>query len=139
MVALTWPEARRRAEAVHVDRYTIDVDLTEPGDLFASTTTICFTAHEPETFVEVVCEQLLDVVLDGVPQPVETYAEGRLPLVGLGGRHELLVRARMRYSHDGEGLHRFVDPADGDTYLCATSSIDNAKRWFACFDQPDLK
>jgi len=139
MVALTWPEARRRAEAVEVDRYTIELDLTEPGDLFSATTTIAFTALEPETFVELVCEELLEVVLDGVAQPVEVFADGRLPLAGLGGRHELLVRARMRYSHDGEGLHRFVDPADDGVYLCATSSIDNAKRWFACFDQPDLK
>ncbi|WP_238438899.1 aminopeptidase N [Frankia nepalensis] len=139
MVALTRPEARRRAESVDVDRYTIGLDLAEPGDFFTSTTTIVFTAREAETFVELLCEELLEVVLDGAAQPVEAFAGGRLPVRGLRGRHELLVRARMRYSQDGEGLHRFVDPADGGVYLCATSSVDNAKRWFACFDQPDLK
>ena len=139
MVALTRPEAARRADSVDVDRYAIELDLTEPGDFFASTTTIAFTAREPETFVELFCEELLEVVLDGVVQPVGSFDGARLSVHGLGGRHELLVRARLRYSHDGEGLHRFVDPADGGVYLCATSSVDNARRWFACFDQPDLK
>ena len=45
----------------------------------------------------------------------------------------------MAYSSDGEGLHRHVDPADGRTYLYAMSFLDAAPRWFACFDQPDLK
>jgi len=139
MVALTWPEARRRAETVDVDRYAIELDLTAAGDLFTSTTTVVFTAGAAQTFVELVCEELLEAVLDGVPVPADAFADDRLALRGLAGRHELLVRARMRYSHDGEGLHRFVDPADDGVYLCATSSVDNAKRWFACFDQPDLK
>ena len=45
----------------------------------------------------------------------------------------------MAYSHDGEGLHRCVDPADGRHYLYAMSFLDAAPRIFACFDQPDLK
>ncbi|MGF7237107.1 MAG: aminopeptidase N [Frankia sp.] len=139
MVALTKPEAQRRADSVVVDRYTVELDLTDPGDFFASTTTIAFTAREPETFVELLCEELLEVILDGVGQPVGPFADGRLPLRNVDGPHELIVKARIRYSHDGEGLHRFVDPADGSIYLCATSAVDNAKRWFACFDQPDLK
>ena len=45
----------------------------------------------------------------------------------------------MAYSADGEGLHRHVDPADQKTYLYAMSFLAAAPRWFACFDQPDLK
>ena len=45
----------------------------------------------------------------------------------------------MAYSNSSEGLHRFVDPADGGVYLHATSFLDEAQRIFACFDQPDLK
>jgi len=143
MAALRREEAEKRAAAVEVDRYAIELDLTEdpdrPGDVFTSTTTITFTAREPETFVELLCDELLEAALDGAPVPLGTYADGRLPLRGLDGRHELVVTARIRYSRDGEGLHRFVDPADDAVYLCATSSVDNARRWFACFDQPDLK
>ena len=138
MRALTREEAVQRATAVEVDRYAISVDVREPGELFTSTTTITFIAAEPDTFVELHCETLLAAELDGV-DVTAAFADGRLPVTGLRGQHVLLVRARMRYSHDGEGLHRFIDPADDAVYLCATSSVDNAKRWFACFDQPDLK
>ena len=39
----------------------------------------------------------------------------------------------------GEGLHRFVDPVDGAVYLYSQFETADAKRMFACFDQPDLK
>ena len=45
----------------------------------------------------------------------------------------------MAYSNTGEGLHRFIDPADGEVYLYAQTFLDDAQRVFACFDQPDLK
>jgi aminopeptidase N len=45
----------------------------------------------------------------------------------------------MNYSDDGEGLHRHVDPVDGRVYLYAMSFLNAGPRWFACFDQPDLK
>jgi aminopeptidase N len=137
--ALTRKEAEQRASEVEVDRYAVDLDLTDPGERFVSTTTITFTAHAPSTFVELICDELVEATLDGTPLPPSVHTGERLELTDLGGRHELVVRARMHYSHDGEGLHKFVDPADDATYLCATSSVDNAKRWFACFDQPDLK
>jgi aminopeptidase N len=139
MSGLTREDAERRAAAVRVHRYAVTLDVTAPGETFRSTTTISFRAMQPETFVEVVCEELLSATLDGKPLDDSAFARSRIALTGLGGEHELVVDVRMRYSHDGEGLHRFVDPADDAVYLCATSSIDNAKRWFACFDQPDLK
>ena len=39
----------------------------------------------------------------------------------------------------GEGLHRFVDPVDDAVYLYSQFETADAKRLFACFDQPDLK
>jgi aminopeptidase N len=58
---------------------------------------------------------------------------------GLSEENELVVEASMTYSNSGEGLHRFVDPADGRTYLYAHMFLDGARRIFPCFDQPDLK
>src|SRR5436305_1757154 len=49
------------------------------------------------------------------------------------------IEAVMAYSHDGTGLNRHVDVADGRPYVYAMSFLDAAPRWFACFDQPDLK
>jgi len=51
----------------------------------------------------------------------------------------VVIDGVMGYSSDGEGLHRHVDPADGNVYLYAMSFLDAGPRWFACFDQPDLK
>ena len=39
----------------------------------------------------------------------------------------------------GEGLHRFVDPVDGEVYLYASSRCADCRRMFAVFEQPDLK
>ena len=39
----------------------------------------------------------------------------------------------------GEGLHRFVDPVDNAVYLYSQFETADAKRLYACFDQPDLK
>ena len=45
----------------------------------------------------------------------------------------------MAYSRDGQGLHRAVDPADGEHYVYGHLFLDAGPRVFACFDQPDLK
>ncbi len=43
------------------------------------------------------------------------------------------------YSSDGNGLHRFKDPADGKVYLYSHFEPYSAHRMFPCFDQPDIK
>jgi aminopeptidase N len=39
----------------------------------------------------------------------------------------------------GEGLHRFVDPVDDEVYLYTQFESADARRMYACFEQPDLK
>ena len=51
----------------------------------------------------------------------------------------LVVRADCTYSHTGEGLHRFVDPADDRVYLYSQFEVPDARRVFTTFEQPDLK
>ena len=54
-------------------------------------------------------------------------------------RNTVVVDAVCRFSNTGEGLHRFVDPVDDEVYLYSQFETADAKRMFACFDQPDLK
>ncbi|MDQ4085562.1 MAG: aminopeptidase N [Actinomycetota bacterium] len=141
MVSLTVADARERARTIHVDRYAVDLDLTRGDEHFASTTTIRFRCDRPgsSTFLDVHPHTLHRVRLNGEDVDVTALRDGRLPLAGLRRDNEVEVAAEMSYSHDGEGLHRTVDPADGRAYLYAMSFLDAAPRIFACFDQPDLK
>jgi hypothetical protein len=45
----------------------------------------------------------------------------------------------MAYQHEGNGLHRFVDPTDDRVYLHSQFEPFDAHLVYACFDQPDLK
>jgi aminopeptidase N len=143
MASLTRSEAIVRADLLRVDAYRIDLDLAgaDRSDRFESTTTITFSCRRPgePTFVEVKPDQLHEVRLNGVPVDPALLRGNRLPLTGLASENEIVVRATMRCSNTGEGLHRFVDPEDGCVYLYAQAFLDDAQRIFACFDQPDLK
>jgi aminopeptidase N len=133
---LTRNEARERAALLAVASYDVHLDLRR-DDGFDSTSTVRFGATAgSSSFVELDGE-LVSAQLNG--RPVGPLAGNRLRLDGLAADNELTVRARCSYSRTGEGLHRFVDPADGAVYLWAQSFLDDAQRVFACFDQPDLK
>ncbi|MDQ0842098.1 aminopeptidase N [Streptomyces sp. V1I6] len=141
MSVLTRDEAQTRARQLDVHRYTIDLDLTTGDETFDSRTVIHFTAKAAgDTFVEIKPAELRSLTLDGQPLDPAALTENRIPLTGLGaGEHELRVDARMSYSRTGEGMHRFTDPSDGETYVYTQLFMDDVQRVFAAFDQPDLK
>ncbi|MGW6136742.1 aminopeptidase N [Streptomyces sp. NPDC055144] len=141
MSVLTRDEAQTRAQLIDVQRYTIDLDLTRGAATFDSTTVIGFTTRTAgDTFVEVRPAALRSVTLDGHPLDPAELDDNRLLLTGLTpGPHELRVEAAMAYSHTGEGMHRFTDPTDGETYTYTQVFMDDVQRVFAAFDQPDLK
>ncbi|MGW1340651.1 aminopeptidase N [Kribbella sp. NPDC002412] len=139
MPSLTVAGARTRAAALSVHSYDVDLDLTQGERTFGSTTTISFAATSTTTWLDVKPDQLVSVTLNGTAVDVAGLTDGRLELTGLQPENELVVVASMLYSHDGEGLHRAVDAADGLAYTYAMSFLDAAPRIFACFDQPDLK
>ncbi|NBM20993.1 M1 family aminopeptidase, partial [Streptomyces sp. GC420] len=142
MSVLTREEATTRAGALEVHRYTIDLDLTRGEEVFGSTTVIRFTVRESgaDTFAELRPRTLHRVLLDDRELDPALLDDGRFPLKDLtAGRHELRIEADMAYSHTGEGMHRFTDPADGETYLYTMCCMTDADQVFAAFDQPDLK
>ncbi|AKZ55153.1 Aminopeptidase N [Streptomyces ambofaciens ATCC 23877] len=144
MSVLTRDEAQTRARLLDVHHYTIDLDLTRGDETFDSRTTIRFTVRgetgTTDTFVEVKPAQLRTVTLDGHPLDPAALTENRLALKNLTpGEHELRVDAAMHYSRTGEGMHRFTDPSDGETYVYTQLFMDDVQRVFAAFDQPDLK
>ncbi|MEH0844387.1 aminopeptidase N [Micromonospora sp. CPCC 205711] len=140
MPSLTRVEATARRALITVESYQVDLDLTGRGERFRSTAIIRFRATPgAETFVEVKPAALRAVRLNDRDLDPGALADGRLPLTDLAAENTLTVTAEMAYTNTGEGMHRFVDPADGETYLYAMSFLDDAPRIFAAFDQPDLK
>ncbi|WP_293787826.1 M1 family aminopeptidase, partial [uncultured Aeromicrobium sp.] len=138
---LTREEAQQRASVVDTQTYDVALDLTldVPGR-FGSTTTIRFTATEgASTFVDLVDAQILAITLNGEAIDPAVYADSRIPIENLAAHNELVVEATCRYSNSGEGLHRFVDPADDRVYLYTQFEVPDARRVFATFEQPDLK
>ncbi|WP_330176328.1 aminopeptidase N [Streptomyces sp. NBC_01498] len=141
MSVLTRDEAQTRAQLIDVHRYTVALDLTTGDDSFQSRAAIHFTARAAgDTFIELKPALLRSVLLDGQPLDPADLTGNRFPLTALTpGAHELSVLATMRYSRTGEGMHRFTDPTDGETYVYSQLFLDDAQRVFAVFDQPDLK
>ena len=138
MSVLTRDEAQLRAQLLDVHRYTVELDLTTGDETFGSRTVIRFTARSAgDTFVELKPAELRAVTLDGDPLDPESLDDGRVALKNLSaGEHELRVDAAMRYSRTGEGMHRFTDPSDGETYVYTQMFMDDVQRVFAAFDQP---
>ncbi|MGD9483027.1 aminopeptidase N [Streptomyces sp. TRM70308] len=141
---LTRDEAQERARLLTVDAYVIDLDLSgaQEGGTFRSATTVRFTAREAgSTFVDLVAPAVQEVVLNGEALDVdEVFADARIALPRVAaGANELRVVATCAYTNTGEGLHRFVDPVDQQAYLYTQFEVPDARRVFACFEQPDLK
>ncbi|OBI40413.1 aminopeptidase N [Mycobacterium kyorinense] len=143
---LTRDQAVERATLVTVDRYRISLDLTDgngaPGEhTFRSTTTVEFGALAgADTVIDIAADTIHSATLNGRDLDVSGYDESTgIALNGLAAHNVVVVDASCRYSNTGEGLHRFVDPVDDEVYLYSQFETADAKRMFACFDQPDLK
>jgi aminopeptidase N len=138
---LTRDQAVERAALITVDSYRISLDVTDGSDSFRSTTTVAFEALAgADTVIDIAADRIRSATLNGRELDVSGYDESTgIPLRGLEKRNVLVVDADCRYSNTGEGLHRFVDPVDDETYLYSQFETADAKRVFACFDQPDLK
>ncbi|MEU5217850.1 aminopeptidase N [Streptomyces sp. NPDC020807] len=140
MSVLTRDEAQTRAQLLDVHRYQVDIDLTTGAETFESTSTVRFTARAAgDTFVELKPETLHSATLDGQALDTAALDGNRLPLTLSEGEHELRVATTMRYSRTGEGMHRFTDPTDGESYVYTQLFMEDVQRVFAAFDQPDLK
>jgi aminopeptidase N len=143
---LTRDQAAERAALVTVDAYRIELNLTDENGgagegTFRSTTTVEFSALAgADTVIDIAAATIHRATLNGVDVDVSGYDESTgIPLVGLAERNVVVVEADCLYSNTGEGLHRFVDPVDDEVYLYSQFETADAKRMFACFDQPDLK
>ena len=143
---LTRTDAQARAVLLSIDSYMVDIDLTSgdgapSSETFRSRTELRFSATEgASTFIDLIAASIQEATLNGEPVDTSGYSPvDGLALTGLAEHNVLVVVATCQYTNTGEGLHRFVDPVDKEVYLYSQFETADAKRMFACFDQPDLK
>ncbi|SDK64044.1 aminopeptidase N [Streptomyces indicus] len=149
---LSRDEARERAALLSVEGYEVSLDLRSavgdagaPADgprTFRSVTTIRFRCSEPgaSSFADLIAPSVTAVSLNGADlDPSEVFDGSRIALEDLREENELVVDAQCAYSRTGEGMHRFVDPEDGEVYLYTQYEPADSRRVMTCFEQPDLK
>jgi len=138
---LTRVEAQQRKAIVDVQSYNVTLDLTTGDEVFLSTTEVKFTAQAgASTFIDHLSRSVRSVTLNGAELDPSVVNDGvRIQLDGLAADNVLVVVSDAEYTNSGEGLHRFVDPVDGEVYLYSQFEVPDSRRVFAVFEQPDLK
>jgi aminopeptidase N len=138
--SLAQTEAQQRADLLTVARYDIDVDLTDlpTGPQVRCVSEVAFSCREPgaSTFVDCAAD-VVEASLNGAPVP--PAEDGRIELRELAADNVLRVNSVQPNTSTGPGVHKAVDPADGEVYLWMSFEPDEAHHVWACFDQPDLK
>ncbi|MGP9694853.1 aminopeptidase N [Brachybacterium sp. AOP25-B2-12] len=142
---LTRDEARERASFLATDSYAVRLDLTGDGTTFRTESTIRFTSTAArETFVDLLAPAVREIEVNGAlltgDDAAARFDGARVQLPALvEGENVVRILADGAYMNTGEGLHRFVDPVDDEVYLYTQFEVADARRMFACFEQPDLK
>ncbi|SEB80665.1 aminopeptidase N [Microbacterium hydrocarbonoxydans] len=138
---LTRIEAQERRDVIDTQSYEVSLDLTKGAEVFGSRSVVRFTATpESFTFIDLIAREVREISLNGEQlDPEQVFADSRIALSGLQAENVLVVDADCLYTNTGEGLHRFVDPVDGEVYLYSQFEVPDSRRVFAVFEQPDLK
>ena len=140
---LSESEAIARKARVSEISYVMDIDLASPGDTYRGSVTSRFDLTDDDYSLDIDFSggSVLELVVNG--QTVEPDYNGyfvTLPEDALiTGRNEVVINYSHPYDQDGTGLHRFVDPEDGRTYLYTYLWPYYSNRLFPNFDQPNLK
>ena len=137
---LTRLEAQERKALIDVASYDVALDLTVGAEVFTSTTVATFSATAgSSTFIDAFTRTVHSIELNGVAVDASAADGVRIQLDNLADENVLKVVADAEYTNSGEGLHRFVDPVDGEVYLYSQFEVPDSRRVFAVFEQPDLK
>ena len=139
-INLTSKEAADRSAILKIDNYKVDLDVTTGDETFNSKAVITFSATPgSNTFIDAMAKHIISATLNGAAIDTSNYDGESIFLNNLAAENTLVVEMEAIYSKTGEGLHRFVDPADGEVYLYSQHQANDSRRTFASFDQPDLK
>ena len=140
---LSHAEAAARSAQIVVHHSAIALDVSDAKadgvTHFGVHASIRLTSQTPDLWLDFLDAEVNALAVDGLDQTVD-YDGARLRVnVPAGVETIVVVTGRARYSRSGQGMHRFVDPVDGETYLYTQYEPADARRVFPNFEQPDLK
>jgi aminopeptidase N len=139
---LTLEEATERANGLGNISYSIALQLEETSPTFAGNTQVEFFLKKAKAlFLEFKDGKVESVRVNGNEAKIE-YDGFRIYIpqnLMKDGKNSVQVGYTAKYSNNGSGLHKFVDPEDKNVYLHSQFEAYDAHKMFPCFDQPDLK
>lgn len=143
MTSLSREDAVQRSSHVRLEHMDVSVDLSRAYDpqemTFPVTSVFTLESSSPELSIDAHAH-VMSVLVNGATHPWDHEGEAlRLTGLPVGTPMTIEVRALSDYSRTGEGLHRYVDPEDGRTYLYTQFEPADAHRAWPCLDQPDIK
>lgn len=136
-------EATARKQRVSNIAYKLEIDLASEAESYSGTVIAQFDLSSNNTPLDIdfTGGSVTQVVVNG--QIVTPNYNGFYVLIPDGeltvGRNEVRIDYSHPFDQDGTGLHKFVDPEDGNVYLYTYLWPYYSNRLFPNFDQPNLK
>ena len=123
--------------------YVLNIDLVSLEDAYQGSVTTRFDLTDRDQALQIDFSggSVDSVIVNGETlQPDYNGFFVSLPETALQeGTNVVTIAYSHPYGQDGTGLHRFVDPQDGKTYLYTYLWPYYSNRLFPNFDQPNLK
>jgi aminopeptidase N len=134
-------EAQARAARIQNVSYELQLELVEGRETYTGRAVITFALHPNDgpLFLDF-SGRVIGLRANG--EDIEPdHRDQRLWLTReqLRTHNRLVIDYENTYDATGDGLHRFLDPEDGATYIYSNLEPFSAHRIFPCFDQPDIK
>ncbi|XDD46450.1 aminopeptidase N [Leptospira sp. WS39.C2] len=139
---LTLQEAEYRYETIENIKYNLDIQLS-PKESFTGKVNIQFVGKKIRDLrLDYFQGEIKSIIFNDEPLNDFVYKNGQIQLPSdrlMIGNNTLSITFETPYAKTGNGLHKFVDPDDKETYIYSQFEAFHANKMFPCFDQPDLK
>ena len=134
-------EALDRAARVHHVRYDLDLELSEGNGSYRGRAIVEFHLRSSAQPLFLDFTGTLRSLRSNGTDLVPDHRAHRIWLqpADLRMHNRLVIEYENTYDVTGDGLHSFVDPEDGASYIYSNLEPFSAHRIFPCFDQPDIK
>ncbi len=145
---LTQHEANIRSRQIQNVSYKLDFKFEKQKENFVTLAEIRFDLkpkarqYGASTFLDLNDSEIIEFWINEEKILIPNYKKNqlRIPISKLKPKENLVkIRYRRKFTHTGNGLHRFQDPIDQKIYFYSNLEPYYAHYVFPCFDQPDIK